>query len=109
MSARGWLLAAAGAAVAGTVAAAVVRAARSGELGAGRTGELAGSRLPVLRGNAARPTNGAGSAVSAGLARLGEQVADLASQARDFVRIVSDESAAKQSELRARLGMDEQG
>ncbi len=90
MSARGWILAIAGAAVVGTAGALTVRAAG--------TRELPGSRLPA---RLERPD------LRLRWGRLADQVADLASQAGEFVRIVSTESAAKEAELRARLGLDD--
>ncbi|MCI1749420.1 MAG: hypothetical protein LKI24_15990 [Acidipropionibacterium sp.] len=105
MRARNWLLLAAGAAVATAAGRAVLRAGRAGELTTGTdgqagpaigSGELAGSRLPAI----SHPGDGR-PGLRSGLRRFTDQ-------ARDFVRIVSVESAAKESELRTRLGLDDQ-
>lgn len=90
MSARGWVLAAlitAGAATATTVA---VRSSRR---------EISGPGLPVRRDG--------GPGIRARAFRAAGRVSDLAGQAGEFMRIVSTESAARQSELRRRLGLDE--
>ncbi|AZZ39473.1 hypothetical protein C0Z10_06605 [Acidipropionibacterium jensenii] len=91
MSARAWILAAAGAALAVSAGTVAVRASR--------LKELPPSRLPAVRES---PD------IRLRYLRLTEQIGDLASQAADFVRVVRTESAAKESELRTRLGLDEQ-
>lgn len=111
MRARSWLLLAAGAAVATAAGRAALRAGRTAELTTGSANAIetgadgehckdvatsAGSQVPAL----ARQDSGQPS-LRSGLRRFTDQ-------ARDFVRIVSVESAAKESELRARLGLDDQ-
>lgn len=91
MSGRGWLIGALAAAGATTVAVLVVRSARRGE--------LAGPRLPVRRD--------AGAGIRGAAGRTADRIADMVGQAGEFMRIVSTESAVRQSELRRRLGMEE--
>ncbi|MDN6557456.1 MAG: hypothetical protein L0K74_13390 [Acidipropionibacterium acidipropionici] len=90
MSGRGWLI---GALVAGSAAAATVLVVRSV-----RRGELTGPRLPVRR-DARLDLRGAAG-------RTAERISDLVDQAGAFVQVVARESSAKESELRARLGLD---
>lgn len=91
MSGRSWLIGALATAGVGTAAVLVMRTARRRE--------ITGPRLPVRRGG--------GAGIRAAASRAAERAGDLAGQAGEFMRIVSTESAARQSELRRRLGMEE--
>ncbi|AXE38793.1 hypothetical protein [Acidipropionibacterium virtanenii] len=91
MSGRGWVIGALAAAGAATATVLVVRSARRGE--------LTGPRLPAVRNS--------GLDVRAAAGRAAERVADLVGQAGAFISVASQESAAKEAELRARLGLDD--
>lgn len=97
MSGRGWLIGALAVTGAATATVLVVRSA-------GRTA-LTGPRLPVRR-DAGLDLHRADLRGAAG--RTAERIADLLDQAGAFVSVVSRESSAKEAELRARLGLDDQ-
>lgn len=108
MRARSWLLLAAGAAVATAAGRAALRAGRAGELTTGADEQAVTAGPEELTGRILPAIHQEGGHRGDRRLDLRQSLRRFSDQARDFVRIVSAESTAKESELRARLGLDDQ-